>query len=362
MRPRYQEGSLTKKNGRWIAQWWEAGSRKKKTLGKVSDLTKTQAKSQLSEILEPINKQPAGPSAQTTFGEFVRTVYLPFYCRKWKRSTTMTNEQRIACYLIPELDQAPLGTLTRTGLQDFLDGMAARGLSHSVVAHIRWDFRQVLRLAKSDGYIHKNPAEDLFVPRDAPRPQSTVMTMEEVICCIACLDRREALIAKLALLGGFRPGEIFALRCGKIVDGSAQVSERVYRNDLDTPKSRHSVRNVALPEDLYHELLGWIAGLPENGPDAWVFPSENPKTPAAKDNVWRRNLQPRLKAAGLGWVNFHVFRRTHATLMRESGADPRLVADNMGHSLDVNQNVYTQTTLNKRKEAVNALESKFTVN
>jgi integrase len=61
-------------------------------------------------------------------------------------------------------------------------------------------------------------------------------------------------------------------------------------------------------------------------------------------------------------VNFHVFRRTHATLMRESGADPRLVADNMGHSLDVNQNVYTQTNLNKGKEAVNALESKFAVN
>ena len=89
-----------------------------------------------------------------------------------------------------------------------------------------------------------------------------------------------------------------------------------------------------------------------------MFPSENPVRPLAKDNVWRRNFQPKLKAVGLGWVDFHVFRRTHSTLMRESGADPKTVADNMGHTLDVNQNVYTQTPLNMRKDAVNALASK----
>ena len=119
-------------------------------------------------------------------------------------------KRRIGCYLIPPFDKAPLGTLTRPGLQDFLDGVAAKGLSYSIVAHVRWDLRQILRLAKSDAYIQRNPAEELFVPKDAPRPESTVMTREEVIRCIACLDHREALIAKLALLGGFRPGEIFA--------------------------------------------------------------------------------------------------------------------------------------------------------
>ena len=47
--------------------------------------------------------------------------------------------------------------------------------------------------------------------------------------------------------------------------------------------------------------------------------------------------------------------------MRESGADPKTVADNMGHALDVNQNI-TQTPLNMRKKAVVALESKVYFN
>lgn len=50
-------------------------------------------------------------------------------------------------------------------------------------------------------------------------------------------------------------------------------------------------------------------------------------------------------------------RRTNASLMRELDIDPKVVADQFGHSLDVNLNVYTKTALNARKEAVNAFET-----
>jgi integrase len=50
-------------------------------------------------------------------------------------------------------------------------------------------------------------------------------------------------------------------------------------------------------------------------------------------------------------------RRTHATLMNEIHDDPKLVADQLGHTLDVNQNVYTRMSIMKRKQAVDALEA-----
>ena len=58
----------------------------------------------------------------------------------------------------------------------------------------------------------------------------------------------------------------------------------------------------------------------------------------------------------MGWANFQVMRRTHATLMNELGVSGKLVADQLGHSLDVNQNVYTQTPVENRLPAVNQLE------
>ena len=94
--------------------------------------------------------------------------------------------------------------------------------------------------------------------------------------------------------------------------------------------------------------------------DAWVFPSER-MTPLSKDNCWRRCMQPALAEVGLGWANFLVMRRTHATLMKALGVDGKLVADQLGHSLDVNQNVYTQSPVESRLAAVNQLEKSLQV-
>jgi integrase len=66
-------------------------------------------------------------------------------------------------------------------------------------------------------------------------------------------------------------------------------------------------------------------------------------TPMSKDNCWRRNMLPKLAKVGLGWANFQVMRRTHSSLMKQLGVDPKLVADQLGHTLDVNQNVYTES-------------------
>ena len=43
-----------------------------------------------------------------------------------------------------------------------------------------------------------------------------------------------------------------------------------------------------------------------------------------------------LKTVGLGWVSYRVVRRTHSSLMKERGVDPKIVADQQRHTVDVN--------------------------
>lgn len=69
-----------------------------------------------------------------------------------------------------------------------------------------------------------------------------------------------------------------------------------------------------------------------------------------------RYFRPKLEEVGLGWVDFQVMRRTHSSLMRELGVDPKIVADVMGHDLDVNLNVYTQTSMASRIRAIETLD------
>ena len=68
-------------------------------------------------------------------------------------------------------------------------------------------------------------------------------------------------------------------------------------------------------------------------------------------------IRPKLKAENvkLGWVDYRVMRRTHSSLMNAQGVDPKLVADQQGHTVDVNLNVYTQSSMESRREAAETL-------
>ena len=119
MRKRYQKGSLRKVEGEWIAQYWEDGHRRKKTLGLVSKVPKAQAQKELDTILGPINSRAESPSPTTKWGDFVRNVYLPFYHRKWKRSTRLTNEDWLRVHLTPVYGAGLSGASAGTGFRLF---------------------------------------------------------------------------------------------------------------------------------------------------------------------------------------------------------------------------------------------------
>ena len=211
-------------------------------------------------------------------------------------------------------------------------------------------------MAATEAFLQHNPAELLFVPRELPRPNVRSMTFEQIKQFFSVLDLREKVIGGLALLAGMRPGEIFALRRSHLEEKYVDITQRIYRGKLDTPKTFSSIRRAAFGNCLSSWIGEWLERLPDGGSESWVFPSEKVTTPLLKDNCWRRCFLPRLQAVGLQWVNFQVMRRTHSCLLDEIGIDPQVRADQMGHSVDVNQNQYTRSSINRRVNAVNALE------
>jgi integrase len=326
------------------------GKRKSQVVGSVKDMTKGEAREEVAKIVAAERAQ----HDTTKLKAFVDEVYLPFYRRKWKHSTCGVNENRIAVQLIPQFGDRELGSLSRDELQDFLDLKGSK-FSFSVVAHLRFDLRQIFQMAVAEGRVQRNPALLLFIPRTAPRPKRSVMTISEVQKLFDALGPRERLIAKFALLAGMRPGEIFALTWGRITD-CADIRQRVYRGVIDTPKTVQSERKVALSEGLLKDLEEWRKEAVDTSAVAWVFPSEN-MTPLCKENVWRRSFLSKLEKAGLEWANFQVMRRTFASLCKGGGGDAKAIADQCGHNIGVSLDEYMQTPIENKRALVNRLES-----
>ncbi|MGA2077871.1 MAG: tyrosine-type recombinase/integrase [Terriglobia bacterium] len=315
-------------------------------------MTKGDAREAVAKIVAEIRARQETPRK---FGEFVEAVYFPYYSRKWKHSTQENNVSRIEVHLVEAYREQKLGSFKRDELQDLLDAKA-KDLSFLMVDHLRWDLKQIFDMALAEGHIDRNPAVLLFTPKEAKRPVRRAMTIEEVQTMFAALAERERLIAKLAVLAGMRPGEIYALTWGRMASTHADIRQRVYRRKLDTPKTTNSCRKAALSEGLLNDIEAWRAAAVSTADHAGVFPSEW-MTPLSKDNFWRREMLPKLAAVGLGWANFLVMRRTHSTLMKEIGVDAKLVADQLGHEVDVDINTNTLTSVELRQAAVNQLES-----
>jgi len=74
------------------------------------------------------------------------------------------------------------------------------------------------------------------------------------------------------------------------------------------------------------------------------------------DNCCNRKIKPKPDNLGMIWANSLVTCRTPATLMGELGIRGNLAANQLGHSLNVNQNVYTQSPVKNRCPAANPPE------
>jgi integrase len=362
-RKRFQRGCVRKvRHGRrwvWIGKYREDGIGRTKVLGHCSDLTEGGAWAKLQEFLLPLNEKAGQRHAlPTNFRVYVSNIYLPQRRKKWKESTDQTTTERIQTHLLPAFEDFELTDLTRDRLQRFLD-QKAQALSRSVVSHLRWDLNAIFKMAGDDAIIQGNPAGSLVTPKEAKTLDKRTMTKVQVQEALSVFDLRERIIFLLAALVGMRPGEILALRWGRVDSEMIDVAQRVYRGLADDPKTERGKRQAALPPDLARDLDRWREISADTSPDALMFPSER-GTFLSRDNFLRRNIQGKLSDIGLGWVNFQVLRRTQASLGHKEGVDPKVAADQRGHAIGVAIDTYTESDLESRREAVTKLERALT--
>lgn len=173
-----------------VGQWREDG-RLRSRIGQSLKMTKSKAREKLAAIVKPINERDSHVVDQdVTTKDFVEKEWLPFYKRKWKESTAMTNEDRVNHHIVTEF-----------------------------------------------GIANCEP--------DAAR-SATIFWIRNHRCRSARLIISDGILTKLTI-----------------------------------------------------------------------------NTPLAKDYVMHRHIRPALKMIGFDWLDFHVLRRTHSSLMRELGVDPK---------------------------------------
>lgn len=205
-------------------------------------------------------------------------------------------------------------------------------------------------MAMSDGAVDLNPTLGLYIPAGKPK---RILNAAQIRAALEALDLRERLVFRMAVFDGMRPGEILAIRLRAISERSILIDQRVYRGDIDSPKGRKGKptnRTVALSPSTLEDLEAWISQFEGRPDEAFLFQSKRLDRPVGRDNLWRRNMRPKLEQIGLEWATFQVLRRTNASLGRKALIDDKVAADQRGHGLGVSLEVYQSAISNRRSK------------
>lgn len=180
-------------------------------------------------------------------------------------------------------------------------------------------------------------------------------TLEEFNTFIGCVNELPQHMAFETLYyTGLRCGELLALTFEDIdLEASTlrvnKTYHRVKKQDVfTTPKTPGSVRTVTLPPFLVDRLRDYLGRFYAPGPTERIFPLLSGKLVTAMKNG--------CKASGIKRIRIHDIRHSHVSLLIEMGFSAHLVAERIGDSVDMVNNIYGHLYPNRHIEVADKLQ------
>jgi integrase len=337
--------------------------RRKFVYGKTSDEAEEERRKLVNKAREGI---PV-PTRSPKFGEWL-PYWLEEVVRPTRKKTTYSKyEMHTRLYLLPELAAKRIDKFSVPVYRKFINAHAKR-----TSAATAWETHSVLRSAFSaacrEEAIGRNVAKLVEPPRVA-RTKNDPWTIEETRAFLREVrgDPMYAAIM-LAIALGLRRGEIVGLKWSQVDFGSGtihlgrQLQRRNGELYEDTTKGRE--RPMPLPLicviALRWQHMRWLAMREKAGREweenDYVFVTRTGR-PVEGRNLYR-SFTRIARAAGIRVVRLHDARHGFATLMADSGVEPRLLMELMGHSeIGVTMNVYAHVVQKSKREAIKIIDS-----
>ncbi|MFC5996896.1 tyrosine-type recombinase/integrase [Pseudonocardia hispaniensis] len=244
-------------------------------------------------------------------------------------------------HVTPALGELRAREATVTRLDGFLQLIRAH---HGVALTktVRTVLNGILGYAVRHGLIPTNPMRDVGrIKGDAKKPARALTDVERERW-LAAMDADEIAVrhdlpdlTRIMLATGCRIGEVLALDWAAINfdDKTVAVDWTVVRLERGGGLVRTATKTAAGRRTLH--LPGWavdvLAARRNRGRGSGpVFPN--------RDGGWRdpsntsRSLRQARARGGFGWVTSHVFRKTVASVLHDSGLTGREIADQLGHA------------------------------
>jgi integrase len=370
----------------WLLHWQDEvvnGKRtrkRKRTKLAPAEMPQREVLKIAAETLRPLNQGIVTIGSATKFDDYVESEYKLAILPTFTMQTQARSEGIFRNYLSPEFGQLALRELTPLRIQKYFSGMAKSPLSHESKDKIRDVLSSILGSAKDYGLIVTNPVEGVRLPRNTKgRRSKPYITPEQFQALLQLVPEPSATMSYVAVYTGLRASELTGLRWKNVHADSITIDERCIRGEWGAPKSPASNATIAVNRSVIeriHRLKTLtVDGRAGNGavrhyrvvkssrPDDPVFQLLSKNAPQCANNIMFKHIKPAARSLGIGWVNWLVFRRSHATWLKMAGADVKDAQAQMRHSrASTTLDIYQQFVPSSQRKAIDLLTTLTTIN
>jgi len=268
---------------------------------------------------------------------------------RYKPNTVRSYEGALRAHIEPSaVSGIKVIELRRRDLQEFADDLLAAGLSPATVSNAINPIQAFFRREIDRDELTYNPAARIDLPTGGFTRPKRIASPQEAATLLAALDVEDRPIWATAFYAGLRRGELQALRvCDLDLEANVIAVERGWDQEegVIEPKSPAGRRAVPLLAILHDYLEAHLRRTGRRGEEL-VFGRTTSQAFYASTvdgrakRAWAAaNDRERgvAEAAGrepdlLGPITLHECRHTFASLLIDSGANPKAIQDIMGHS------------------------------
>lgn len=330
------------------------------------------------EYLSALARISKFPKSMLPLRDFVANHFEPEHVLGLKPSGKAHYDLMLRVYILPKIGEKRMRDIMPSVVMDLIRGVKAAGKSDQTAAHVRNALSSIFRHAKSMGWWSGDlPTESIRLK--LVRKKRRALTWEQILLVVKNIQplvlpkkslgkKRDIQIQELVTqyklltllmpITGLRIGEVLGLQwkhmnssaapiivnefevspgCLLVEQGITRRPKRFRSNpqQIETPKTKASVRIVPVPE----WLLRPIANLKERGdftgPDDPIFATRNGQ-PLNGNNMARRILKPigELKDVNMPWLTWHCFRHSAASLQDQGGVTLAERRRTLGHAGD----------------------------
>ncbi|TAM80262.1 MAG: site-specific integrase [Acidobacteria bacterium] len=366
-RRRDRSGSLRIKNGSWCVQWTEGKHRPSHVLGRVSDLTKSEARKRMREFMRKKNqsREVAGTSDTPTCfwkrffydaeKDELRTEL------KTKRASTRRDMKSVMKNVwLGRFGGRLLSSMGTAELQLHLDSMTQNhNTAAKYRAYLSTVFTSAIRLGAG---LTLNPARFIKLPPEQPEQDYFMPSPEQVVAILEKLSKPVHKMGwRLVLWMGDRRGELRGLRWSSIYweHDAILIRESVWEGQSSLPKTKKGYRKILLTAEQMEILRRYKEeNFPDAQPQDWVLPGRRGR-PMAMGWFMDKYVKPIAEKLGIPSIHWHAFRHLNNSIMLDEGVDVKTRMDRMGHVSDRVNMIYSHSADATQRKAAQAVWEKL---